>query len=144
MQPVRRRIGVLLLGLVLAAAACAANRVEAPVLITPGQTLTGNYLAARHARAQNDEAAAADFLRAAIALAPDDNLLLGRTFFVLVLDGQVNDAVPLARRYVESSPDKSGLARLLLAIEDVRAGRLADAKRHLEILAQDGQGLWRT
>ncbi|SUS07042.1 conserved exported hypothetical protein [uncultured Defluviicoccus sp.] len=137
MQPLRRRIGVLLLGLVLAAAACAANRVEAPVLITPGQTLTGNYLAARHARAQNDEAAAADFLRAAIALAPDDNLLLGRTFFVLVLDGQVNDAVPLARRYVESSPDKSGLARLLLAIEDVRAGRLADAKRHLEILAQD-------
>ncbi len=135
--PLRRRIGVLLLGLVLAAAACAANRVEAPALIAPGQTLTGNYLAARHARAQNDEAAAADFLRAAIALAPDDSLLLGRTFFVLVLDGQVNDAVPLARRYVDSSPDKSGLARLLLAVEDVRTGRLAEAKRHLEILAQD-------
>ena len=137
MRPLRRRIGVLLLGLVLAVTACAANRVETPAPISPGPTLTGNYLAARHARAQNDEAAAADFLRAAVALAPDDQLLLGRTFFVLVLDGQVNDALPLARRYVDSSPDKNGLARLLLAVEDIRTGRLADAKRHLEVLAQD-------
>jgi Flp pilus assembly protein TadD len=136
-QPVRRCVGVLLLGLVLGAAACAANRVEPPASITPGQTLTGNYLAARHARAQNDEAAAAAFLRAAVALAPDDRLLLGRTFFVLVLDGQVNDALPLARRYIDSNPDKSGLGRLLLAVEDIRTGQLADARRHLDILAQD-------
>ena len=137
LRPLRRQIGVLLLGPVLGAAACAANRVEPPAPITPGQTLTGNYLAARHARTLRDEAAAADFLRAAVALSPEDKLLLGRTFFVLVLDGQVAEAVPLARRYVETSPDKSGLARLVLAVADVRAGRLAEARRHLDSLSQD-------
>ena len=61
---------------VLLAASCVADSPDGAkpaatkVSVSPGKSLTGNYLAGRHAQARGDLSAAADFIGAALKQAP--------------------------------------------------------------------------
>lgn len=101
-----------------------------PPPVVPGPTVTGNYLAARHARIESAEGDAATFLLAALQKAPDDPVLLGRAWLVLTLDGRVGEAVEVARRYLKVE-DNAPLAHIVVAAGDVHAGRFGAAVERL-------------
>src|SRR5262249_32305006 len=61
-------------------------------------SLSGNYLAARHAGLQRDIGAAAAYYRAALKVDPKNNELLERAFLAIVADGELDEAVKLAER----------------------------------------------
>ncbi|MFQ5765898.1 MAG: tetratricopeptide repeat protein [Rhodospirillales bacterium] len=104
-----------------------------------GSTLTGNYLAGRHAQAQRDLSAAADFLGAALKEAPDESDLLNRTFILMAVEGRINEATALARRLVKVEP-KAQAAYLALAVHDLKRGRFAAAGRRLKEIEGNGLG----
>jgi tetratricopeptide (TPR) repeat protein len=99
--------------------------------VVPGATVTGNYLAARHARAEGAEADAAAFLLAALRESPNDPVLLGRAWLVLALDGRVHDAIDVARRYLDVD-ETAALAHVVVAVGDMKAGRFKSAAERLE------------
>lgn len=133
-----RRIAAVVSGVVVAlgvagSAPAAADKAE----VIPGKTLTGNYLAGRHAQAQRDLGAAADFLGAALKQAPDAPDLLRRTFILMTAEGRLREATELAGRLLEAEPDEP-VAALTLAVGDLKRGRYASAAGHLAKLPKDG------
>lgn len=116
------------------AVACAssppAGKVNNDQPAVTGTTVSGNYLAARHARVEGDEADAAAFLLAALENAPDDPVLLSRTYVVLTLDGRVAEAVDVARRLLAIDND-AVLAHVIVAVGDLRAGHFTAAAERL-------------
>ena len=122
--------------LLLALAGCDDAAAVTPPPVGPGTTITGNYLAARHARIGGDEGDAATFLLAALRKAPDDPILLGRSWLVLTLDGRVGEAVDIARRYLKVEDDGVPLAHIVVATGDIRTGRFVPA---IERLGSAGQ-----
>ena len=107
----------------------AADATAAPPAV-PGPTVTGNYLAAHHARAAGQETDAAAFLRAALAKSPDDPVLLGRTYVALTIDGRTAEAVEVARRFVAIEPN-AALAHIVIAVGDIHGGRFEAAATRL-------------
>lgn len=103
-------------------------------------TLTGSYLAARHAAADHAEGAAAEYYLAALERAPDDPVLLARAAAALVLDGRTKDAIPYARRLVAIEPTNE-LARVILAVAAIGDGRYAAAESELKALAMGAHGV---
>ncbi|MBI3113898.1 MAG: tetratricopeptide repeat protein, partial [Rhodospirillales bacterium] len=114
-------------------APAAADKAET----VPGKTLTGNYLAGRHAQAQRDLGAAADFLGAALKQAPDAPDLLRRTFVLMTAEGRMREAQELAKRLLVAEPDEP-VAALTLAVADIKRGRFAAAAELLAKLPKDG------
>ncbi len=102
-----------------------------------GKTLSGNYLAGRHAQARRDLSAAADFLGAALRKSPKAPDLLRRTFILLTVEGRVKEATDLARRLLALKPD-SPVANLALAVDDFRRGRYAAVRKRLDGLSKNG------
>jgi tetratricopeptide (TPR) repeat protein len=123
------------LGLLLVLAGCDDAVATAPPPLVAGKTVTGNYLAARHARSEGAEADAAEFLLAALKKSPDDRVLLGRAWLVLTLDGRVSEAVEIARRSVAAG-DEAPMAHIVVAVGDIRAGRFAAAVDRLATVPQ--------
>jgi tetratricopeptide (TPR) repeat protein len=103
----------------------------------PGRTLTGNYLAGRHAQSVRDLGAAANFLDAALKLEPNAPDLLRRTFVLMAVEGRMKEAVELAQRLVASGQEEP-IAALLLAIHDIKRGRFASAAGFLDKMPKDG------
>jgi tetratricopeptide (TPR) repeat protein len=128
-----RRLAVALVVAVLPAA-CASNDVggagNRDKAVAPGETLTGNYLAARHARTVREDSAAAEFLMAALEKAPNDQVLLRRASMVLILDGRIHEAAEFARRLIEFD-DTVVLTHLVIAVDDIQQGRLTEAEARL-------------
>ncbi|WP_158043976.1 tetratricopeptide repeat protein [Skermanella pratensis] len=93
-------------------------------------TVTGSYLAGRHAQQADDWAAAAEFMARALADDPENLALLRRTYLLQLGDGRIGDAAGLARRLTAAEPGNH-LAATLLAADDVIAGRFAEAQARL-------------
>jgi Flp pilus assembly protein TadD len=133
-----RRLAVALVVVVLPAA-CASNDVggagSRDKALAPGETLTGNYLAARHARTVREDSAAAEFLMAALEKAPNDQVLLRRASMVLILDGRIHEAAEFARRLIEFD-DTAVLTHLVIAVDDIHQGRLKEAEVRLSGLPE--------
>ena len=91
------------------------ERVE----IKLGRSPIGNYLAGRHAQARHDVNAALKFLLAALKGLPNAPDLRESTFFLLVSEGRIKEALPLARKLIRENP-KSPIANLTLAVEALR------------------------
>ena len=106
-----------------------------------GSTATGNYLAGRHAQARRDLSTAVDFLSAALKDAPEAPGLLHRTFLVMVMEGRIEDSLPLARRVVEANP-KAQIANIVLAADDIRRRRFNKVLTRLESLETTGVGIF--
>ncbi|NJO67566.1 MAG: hypothetical protein HC826_00940 [Rhodospirillales bacterium] len=99
--------------------------------IRPGTTVTGNYLAARHARAESDERASAAFYLAALKGSAEDPVLLERAALALILDGRPKESIAIAERLAKVAPG-STVVGLLLAVDAIRDGRLEDARTVLK------------
>ena len=109
---------------VLAAAVLAGpapGSARAGEVVAPGPSAIGNYLAGRHAQAEHDLPAAVTFLKAALRELPDAPDLLRRTFILMVIEGRIADALPLAKRLLKKRP-KAPIANLTLAAEALREG----------------------
>src|SRR4051812_32177165 len=90
-------------------------------------TITGSYLAARHASVERDSAAAAAFYRSALRTDPKNNELLDRAFISSLADGDIDEAVKLADRIL--TLDKSNrVARLVVGVRDLKAKKYATAQ----------------
>ncbi|WP_212524947.1 tetratricopeptide repeat protein [Actibacterium sp. MT2.3-13A] len=115
-----------------AACIAAAAGFAAPVQAQNG--LAGAYLAARHASEENDYKAAAAYYSQALARDPSNPGLLENAVLAFIGLGQVNGAVPIARRLQSAGFDSQAANLVLLAdqfkrgayeqaLEDIEAGR---------------------
>src|SRR5688500_15202490 len=90
----------------------------------------GAYLAARHAGADRDAAAAAAYYRAALRADPNNKELLDRAFLALLASGEVEESVKLAERIVQT--DKTDrIARLALGVRAIKQKQYQTARQHL-------------
>jgi len=93
-------------------------------------TMSGSYLAARHASVERDSASAAAFYRSALRIDPRNNELLDRAFISSLADGDIEEAVKLADRIL--TIDKSNrVARLVVGVRDLKLKRYAAAQLNL-------------
>ena len=97
----------------------------------------GGYLAGRYAYSVGDFSAAADYLSKALEENPDNLELLGITLRVFVVDGRIEEAVDTAERLIERVPGEP-MAGLVLALHDIKAGRLDAAEARLPSLDRGG------
>ncbi len=131
---------------IISAGVAAAALIFAPLPVEAGKarakigkTLSGNYLAGRHAQAQRNLSKAADFLGAALKQTPDAPGLLRRTFILLTVEGRITEAEALARRLIKTNP-KMTIAHLVLAAIDIKQGRFAQARKQLEKMPEKSIG----
>ncbi|MEO5338162.1 MAG: tetratricopeptide repeat protein [Magnetospirillum sp. WYHS-4] len=140
--------GRFILGLALALAGCVSGSAE--VAAPPGEptgpaqvvgrSLTGNYLAGRHAQLDHRLDLAVDQLRGALAKDPANAELRRRTFAVMAAEGLFPEAADLGRGVAETDP-ADPLAAYVVAADDIRAGRYADATKRLKGMADSGINL---
>lgn len=109
---------------------------EGPALVV-GQSLTGNYLAGRHAHLERRLDIAAGQLREALAKDPENVDLLRRTFSVSAAEGLFPSAADLARKLAAKDPSDP-LAAYVVAAEDIRTGNSKAASERLQGLAEGG------
>ena len=90
-------------------------------------TMSGSYLAARHASVERDASSAAAFYRSALRTDPKNNELLDRAFISSLADGDIDEAVKLADRIL--TIDKSNrVARLVVGVRDLKQKKYATAQ----------------
>jgi tetratricopeptide (TPR) repeat protein len=93
-------------------------------------TMSGSYLAARHASVERDAASAADFYLSALRNDPKNSELLDRAFISSVADGNMDEAVKLADRIL--AVDKSNrVAHLVLGVRDLKLKKYASAQTNI-------------
>jgi tetratricopeptide (TPR) repeat protein len=93
-------------------------------------TMSGSYLAARHASVERDAASAATFYRSALRTDPKNNELLDRAFISALADGDIDEAVKLADRIL--TIDKSNrVARLVVGVRDLKLKKYASAQLNI-------------
>lgn len=90
----------------------------------------GSYLAARHASAQRDAAAAAAYYRAALRADPKNTELLERAFISVLADGDIDEAVKLAERVLQVNKNDR-VARLVLGVRSVKTKQWPSARQNL-------------
>ena len=93
-------------------------------------TMSGSYLAARHASVERDASSAASFYRSALRTDPKNNELLDRAFISSLADGDIDEAVKLADRILTT--DKSNrVARLVVGVRDLKLKKYAAAQLNI-------------
>ena len=93
-------------------------------------TMSGSYLAARHASVERDASSAATFYRSALRTDPKNNELLDRAFISSLADGDIDEAVKLADRIL--TVDKSNrVARLVIGVRDLKQKKYATAQTNI-------------
>src|SRR6266403_2149864 len=93
-------------------------------------TMSGSYLAARHASVERDASSAATFYRSALRTDPKNNELLDRAFISSLADGDIDEAVKLADRIL--TMDKSNrVARLVVGVRDLKQKKYAAAQLNI-------------
>jgi len=93
-------------------------------------SVSGSFLAARHASVERDAAAAATYYRSALRGDPRNSELLSRAFLAVLANGEVEEAVKLAERVVQA--DKTDrIARLVLGVRAIKQKQYAAARQQL-------------
>jgi len=82
-------------------------------------SVSGSYLAARHAMVQRDAAAASAYYRAALRGDPRTADLLTRAFLAVIPNGEVDEAVRLAERGLQPAMNER-VSRLVLCGRNLR------------------------
>lgn len=99
-------------------------------------SLLGSYLAANFARGDNDVSNATSFYRSALALDPDNELLLEQAFQAEAAEANWDRAVPLAKKLLKVDPSHR-LAHLVLGLSRFKAGDYGRAEKEFSA-ASDG------
>lgn len=131
---------VLVLTAALAVGCAASDQPDAPPISDGGamrKSLTGSYLAGRHAERQRDVTGAARFMTDVLEQDPGNFELLTRAHLLLLQDGRFDEAVVLARRIVQQN-SANAQAHVTLSVAEARAGNFAQAEKQLESLPLAG------
>jgi len=91
---------------------------------------SGSYLAARHAGAQRDAAAAAAYYRAALRSDPKNTALLERAFLSVLAEGDVDEAVRLAEQVIHHDRNDR-IARLVIGVRALKQRKYSTARQNL-------------
>lgn len=135
-QSLRSVIGLSASALILSGTLAAMAAETSPV--APGASPIGNYLAGRHAESERDLSLAADFLKAVLDRSPDVPDLRRRTFVLLVMEGRIAEALPLAEALIKERPEGT-VTNLVLAADEIKNKNFAAASERLK--AQPDTGL---
>jgi tetratricopeptide (TPR) repeat protein len=96
----------------------------------PRVSVSGSYLAARHAGVARDAAAASIYYRVALRGDPRNPELLGRAFMAVLQSGEIDESVRLADRVLQV--DKSDrVARLVLGVRAIKQKQYVVARQQL-------------
>jgi tetratricopeptide (TPR) repeat protein len=95
-----------------------------------GLTVSGSYLAARHAGQMRDALAAAAYYRAALKRDPSNNELRDRAFLSLLVGGDVAEAVRFAERIAQADKNDR-VAQLVLGVHAIGQKQYRTARRDL-------------
>ena len=90
----------------------------------------GSYLAAKQANLDRDPEAAATYYRAALRFDPRNIDLLEQTFYSVLADGDINEAVRLATQLVQADRNNRN-AHLVLGVRALKQKQWKDARTHL-------------
>jgi tetratricopeptide (TPR) repeat protein len=93
-------------------------------------SVSGSYLAARHAGSERDAAAAAAYYRAALRGDPRNNELLTRAFLAVLANGDVEEAVRLGERVLQADKNER-VARLVLGVRGIKQKQYPQARQQL-------------
>ncbi len=96
----------------------------------PRVSVSGSYLAARHAGVARDAAAAAIYYRVALRGDPRNPELLNRAFMAVLQNGEVDEAVRLAERLLQVEKTDR-VARLVLGVRGIKQKQYAVARQQL-------------
>jgi tetratricopeptide (TPR) repeat protein len=134
--PFRRVAVAVIAALAISWPAALSARAQAPATFAQApasfarSSTSGSYLAARHAGGQRDAAAAAAYYRAALRGDPRNTELLGRTFLAVLANGDVDEAIKLAERVLQT--DKTDrVAHLVLGVRSIKQKQYPLARREL-------------
>lgn len=95
------------------------------------QALYGSYLSARIAGSERDTKTAAQFYARALALDPQNEVILDQAFLHELASGEMKKAVMRAREIVSRDKDKR-LAQLVVALDDIKHSAYDDARARLK------------
>ncbi|KAF0220952.1 MAG: TPR repeat-containing [Rhodospirillaceae bacterium] len=112
------------------------GRDDRPTIMA-GRSGLGAFLAGRLAQGQGDTAAAADYYAAALSRDPDNSDLLQRAFTLMVTEGRMDGAVPMARR-LQDLDNESAMPLLVSGLADVQDGLLVQAESRFAALPRRG------
>jgi tetratricopeptide (TPR) repeat protein len=140
-KKIRRLAGVLLgatalcLPATLSAQGTSQNPPQSQSFVPSGNELarlsmSGSYLAARHAGTQRDAGAAAAYYRAALRNDPKNNELLQRAFLSVLAEGDVEEATRLAEQ-VAAVDRNDRIARLVIGVKALKQKKYQAAKQNL-------------
>ena len=93
-------------------------------------SVSGSFLAARHASVERDAAAAATHYRSALRGDPRNGELLSRAFLAVLANGEVEEAVRLAERVVQADKNDR-IARLVLGVRAIKQKQYPAARQQL-------------
>jgi len=113
----------------MSSSAFPAARAQAPSTYSR-TSISGNYLAARHAGTERDASAASTYYKAALRADSNNAELLGRTFLAVLANGEVDEAGRLAERVLKA--DKiDRIARLVLGVRAIKQKQYQAARSQL-------------
>ena len=102
-------------------------------------SLSGNYLAGRHAGSMRDAGIAARYFADALAEDPGNPLLIERTFMLDLASGRIADAEEFAAKVI-SYNSQQRMARLVLGLKALRGNQPAEARAHFKETAYTPAG----
>jgi tetratricopeptide (TPR) repeat protein len=92
-------------------------------------TVSGSYLAARHAGLERDSATAAAYYRNVLKADPHNADLLGRAFLSVLSDGDIEEAGKLADRLIQID-HTDRIARLVIGVRALKQKQYAAARQN--------------
>jgi tetratricopeptide (TPR) repeat protein len=111
----------------------AANARAPEAMEFESRSLLGAYLAGRHARTQNDSAAAANLFRSALSRDPNNDVLLEQAFLMDVTEGNWTRATEMAKQLAATKEgSENRVARLYLGLVDYKAKQWKKAEDHFK------------
>jgi len=114
--------------------------VPALAASTPSEPSPGDYgsfLAGMHAKSVRDFGSMADYLSRVLAHDPDNVDLLQQGFIAMASGGRLTEAAEIGRKLEAQNAD-SDTVSLVLAMQDLKAGKRAEALTRLGALSSDG------
>src|SRR5262249_7272240 len=113
---------------------------DAATVSTPGEQASGdfgNFLAAMHAKEVRDFGTMADELSRVLAHDPENVDLLQQGFIAMASGGRLGEAAEIGRK-LETRAAGSDTVSLVLALQDLKAGKRTAALNRLSALGSDG------
>jgi len=95
-----------------------------------GQSLSGNYLAARIANTDKDTENAVIFFRKALARDPENSALQQKAFLTFIANGDFAEGISIGEELTKKG-EAPEIARLILSVDSLRRKSWSDAEREL-------------